>query len=420
METAPEPRQQLDRVAFTAYFLGAVVPLAALAVVVERFVMPEIDDRLATAGLVGTVCSIAVLSLASFLSLRRTTLRSLTRMDRSNRHLTALLDAAGNLASAEHGSDAAAVAASDGVVLCDARACFVLAHAEPGAPPTQLAASGEDAEKLQHEIAEPLVALANLVMSQDRPALRSAEQGCGALAAVPIAGEAAPAGAIVVVARPDVAAFAPEELGALTTLGNLTSVALRNGDLQDTQRNFFTHVTDMLVSALDSSLGYHAGHGTRVAQYANSLGRAMGLDDRRMQRLHFAALLHDIGLLKLDRELQINRRTAASHALLGGRMLARIRLWEDLAPIVQHHHERWDGSGYPDGLSAAAIPLESRIIAVLDAFDTITSPKSYKDAQPFDQAVHEIESCAGRQFDPEVVAAFKRLVREGEIAPGAA
>jgi putative nucleotidyltransferase with HDIG domain len=338
-------------------------------------------------------------------------------MDRNNRHLMALLDAAGNLASAQHSDDAAEVAANNGMVLSDADACFVFSRSDPSAPATRMGAAGADADQLEQRISEPLTSLVNLVMSQGRPALRAADGECAALAAVPIAGEAAPIGAIVTVAQPNVKDMASEELGALSTLGSLTSVAMRNGDLQDAQRNFFTHVTDMLVSALDSHLGYHAGHGNRVAQLANRIGRSMGLEEHRMERLHFAALLHDIGLLKLDRKLQIDPRTASAHAALGGRMLGRIRLWQDLAPIVQHHHEWWDGGGYPDGISAETIPLEARIIAVCDVFDTITSSTSYKEAQPFEQAVHEIESHAGRQFDPNVVGTFLTLVREGHIEP---
>ncbi len=411
--------QKLDRVAFTAYFLGAIVPLIALAVVVDRFVLPVVADRSVTLGLIGTLISIAVLSFASFLTLRRGALRSLARMDRDNRHLQALLDTAESLAAAEHGSDAADTAAEGALALTNAAACWVVTRDEPGQPPVHVGTAGEDPDKLAQDIAEPLASLVNVVLSQQRPAVQDATAECPALVAVPLLGDVLPNGALVAAARPGVQSLAEDELGPLATLGNLTSVALRNGDLQDAQRNFFTHVTDLLVSALDSSLGYNSGHAKRVAQLANRVGRAIGLEDHRMQRLHFAALLHDVGLLKLDREHQTNRRTATAHALLGGRMLARIRLWQDLAPIVQHHHEWWDGSGYPEGLSADAIPLEARIIAVCDVFDTITSESSYKPALPFEQAVHEIESCAGRQFDPAVVGAFLKLVREGEIAPEA-
>jgi putative nucleotidyltransferase with HDIG domain len=409
--------QSLDRIAFTAYFLGAIVPLVALWVVVERFVLPGIDDRLVSSGLIAFVSSIAILSLASFLTLRRSTRRSLERMDRDNRHLMALLDAAGNLASVQHLDDAAEVAANNGMVLSNADACFVFSRSDPNEPLTRTGAAGANADKLEQDIAEPLSSLIDLVVSQARPAVRAADGECAALAAVPIVGETTSLGAIVAVGRPDVKSVASEELGALSTLGSLTSVAMSNSNLQDAQRNFFTHVTDMLVSALDSHLGYHAGHGNRVAQLANRIGRGMGLDEHRMERLHFASLLHDIGLLKIDRELQMDRRTASAHAAIGARMLGRIRLWKDLAPFVQHHHERWDGGGYPDGIAGKAIPLEARIIAVCEVFDTISSESSYKEAMPFEEAVHEIEAHSGQQFDPDVVDVFLGLVREGHIQP---
>jgi HD-GYP domain-containing protein (c-di-GMP phosphodiesterase class II) len=96
-------------------------------------------------------------------------------------------------------------------------------------------------------------------------------------------------------------------------------------------------------------------------------------------------------------------------------MLKPIRLWEDLAPIVLHHHERFDGTGYPEKIAGSAIPLESRIIAVANAFDTMTNESSYQRAISAEEAVRGIESGAGKQFDPEVVAALVDLVREGAV-----
>jgi len=406
--------QRLDRAAFTAYFLGAIVPLLGLAWVVEQFVLPSLEDQVATLGWLAGVVSSAFLSLAAFLTLRRTTRRSLEKIDRDNRRLAALLDVAGSLAGAQHANDAAEIAARGALGLSVVRACFVLARGEPGAAPVRLAARGEQAEKLEQALVEPMLELALLVMSEGRPALRGSGQH-PAMLAIPLPGEAVPAGALLAVAGPGVEAFEPDEVDVLSVLAGLTSVALRNADLQDAQRNFFTHVTDMLVSALDSHLGYHAGHGTRVAQYANRVGRKLGLDEHRLQRLHFASLLHDIGMLKLERHLQIDRRSARKHTLLGARMLGRIRLWHELSPIVQHHHEWWDGSGYPDGLSGPSIPLESRIIACCDALDAMTSVTSYKDAIPFEAALREIESGAGTQFDPEAVAALVAAAREGQL-----
>jgi putative nucleotidyltransferase with HDIG domain len=408
--------QTLDRVVFTAYLLGAVVPLVALAVVVERFVMPTISDRNATLGLIGALVSIAVLSLASFLTLRRTTRRSLDQMDGDNRRLVGLLEASRGLAGVEHASDAGAAAANAALAITGAEATYVFLRTAPGAPPTRLAEAGSATEKLGQKLAAPLLELTKLVMSDSRPAARGPDDGWLMLAA-PVPGEGAPVGALLSVANGGGHSNEARELDALSTLAGLASVALHNADLRDAQRNFFTHVTDLLVSAVDSQLGYHEGHGMRVAQYANRIGRKLGLADHRLQRLHFAALLHDIGMLKLDREQQHSAGSAVKHTLLGARMLARIRLWEEVAPIVQHHHEWWDGSGYPEGSSGPSIPLESRIISVCDALDTMTSDKSYKTAIPFEAAVREIESGTGTQFDPDVVTAFRALVTDGVIEP---
>ncbi len=409
--------QQLDRVAFTAYFLGAIVPLIALGVVVDRFVLPTMTDRLASAGLLGSLVSIAVLSLASFLTLRRTTGHSLATSARENSRLSGLLDTARTMAQMHHGSDAAGAAARGALDLIEARACLVLARGAPGEPPTRLAAAGIDAEKFEQEFETPLLRTANLVLSEGSPVMAGAKDGCPALAAAPLPGDAVPSGIIVAIAGDGVPEFDSEAVGALATLGGIAAVTIRNGDLQDTQRNFFTHTTDMLLAALDSHLGYQQGHSTRVARFANRIGRKLGLDDHQLERLHFASLLHDIGMLKLPRNPNMDRRAAARHTVLGARMLSRIRLWQELAPLVHHHHECWDGSGYPGGVSGKEIPLESRIISLCDAFDAMTGATSYKEAMPFDQAVHEIEAHAGTQFDPELVGTFVGLVREGVMGP---
>jgi HD-GYP domain-containing protein (c-di-GMP phosphodiesterase class II) len=120
-------------------------------------------------------------------------------------------------------------------------------------------------------------------------------------------------------------------------------------------------------------------------------------------------------MLKLDRTQQMNRRTCDRHTVLGSRMLARIRLWKDVAPIILHHHEWFDGSGYPEGTAGEAIPLEARIIAVCDAWDSMTSDTSYKAALSRDEAMTELETGAGTQFDPELVRTFLGLVDSGDL-----
>jgi putative nucleotidyltransferase with HDIG domain len=408
---------QLDRVAYSTFFLGAVVPLLALAVTLERFVLPELDDRTLAFAWMGAGISIGVLSLGSFFALRHMTRRVVARMDRDNRRLAALLRVSGELGDAQHLSQATEIVARCGVELSGAQAAFVFAASDAGDAPALAATHGDLATKLYEAYREDLEAIARLVLESGRPLVRDGETGDGLRAvAVPVPGPGGPAGALVVAATGTAAATLAES-DALATLAGLAAVAIHNADLRDAQRNFFSHVTEILVHALDAHLDFHAGHSERVAQLANRMGRALKLGDAELQRLHFAALLHDIGMLKLDRTQQMNSRTCDKHALIGSRMLARIRLWKDLAPIVQHHHEWWDGHGYPDGLAGEAIPVEARIIAVCDAFDTMTSEQSYKATLSAEEALAELEACAGSQFDPELVRAFRELVAEGDSAP---
>jgi putative nucleotidyltransferase with HDIG domain len=410
---------KLDRVTFSTYFLGAVVPLLALAVVVERYVMPTLRDRIAAIGLIGLVACAAVLSLGSFLVLRSMTRRSLERMDRDNRRLSTLLRASGLLASSEHVTDASERAVRFALELAEAPVAFLFVRGTGDAKASLAATAGDGAEDLYAAHETTIDALPPLVMDSGRPLLRSADEGGDdlAVAAVPLPGEreSSPIGVLLVVRRGPESDFAPEETDALSTLGALTAVALHNGDLRDAQRNFFAHTTDILVSALDAHLEFHQGHGQRVASLANRLGRTLGLDDETLHRLHFAALLHDIGMLKMDRNQQMNPKTCDRHTLIGARMLARIRLWKDVAPIVHHHHEWWDGSGYPDGIAAESIPLEARIIAVCDAFDSMTSQSSYRDARSPEEAIAELEACQGSQFDPDLVQAFRGLAEAGQL-----
>jgi HD-GYP domain-containing protein (c-di-GMP phosphodiesterase class II) len=120
-------------------------------------------------------------------------------------------------------------------------------------------------------------------------------------------------------------------------------------------------------------------------------------------------------MLKIERALHTNERAREQHPQIGARMLERIRLWEDVAPIVLHHHEWFDGTGYPERLND--VPLEARIIGVCEAFDAMVSSSSYKLAMDVSEAAQELADCAGTQFDPEIVEIFKNLIERGVIQP---
>jgi HD-GYP domain-containing protein (c-di-GMP phosphodiesterase class II) len=415
--------QNIDRVAFLAYFLGGVVPFAGLVWIVQQYVLDQLPEGPWKVGAIGAVAGLACLSLAAFLALRRATRTTLARMDAHTRRLETLLDLARTLSEARFAEDVHRTAASCAAALTGARTGIVLAPelGKEDSEPQLVASAGEEsievyraARSRLHEIAMPVIANGVPALWDGRG--EGAEAAAtGGVAAVPLAGcsNLAPA-ALLVTAHPG-QWFDSTHLRLLSTVGGLAAVTRAHADLRDAQRNFFVHVTEILMAALDSHMNEQAGHPRRVAHLAVVIGRELEFDEHRLERLHFASLLHDIGMLKIDTRRQQPRAVWQRHAQLGHRMLARIRMWADLAPFVLHHHEWWNGEGYPDGLEGDDIPLEARIIGIAEAFDSMTSRSSYREARSWDEALAEVESGAGTQFDPEIARLLLDLVRDGRI-----
>lgn len=169
-----------------------------------------------------------------------------------------------------------------------------------------------------------------------------------------------------------------------------------------------------LIGALEAKDPYTRGHSERVSLYALCIGERMDMDSRTLERLEYAALLHDLGKLAMPRnvlakpgvlseeEAQAMRR----HPQAGAEMVARIPPLRELAEFVRQHHERFGGDGYPLGASGEAIPLFSRILAVADSYDAMTTTRPYRSAMTHDEAVAELVVGSGRQFDPAVVQSF--------------
>ncbi|MFI2644715.1 HD-GYP domain-containing protein [Streptomyces sp. NPDC018610] len=173
-----------------------------------------------------------------------------------------------------------------------------------------------------------------------------------------------------------------------------------------------------LVQAVDIKDGYTRGHSERVGQASVLIARELGMDDGRVEVLRFAGILHDVGklgvptrLLRKDGPLTPDeRRVIELHPEYGHEMVRGISFLGEARSAILHHHERLDGSGYPYGLKGAQIPECARVVAVADAFDAMTSTRSYRRARPVGAALAELERCAGAQFDPRMVMALTRAV----------
>lgn len=178
-----------------------------------------------------------------------------------------------------------------------------------------------------------------------------------------------------------------------------------------------------LLSIISARDQYTYGHSQRVRRYAEKLGESMGLDGVTMQSLRWAAVVHDLGKIEVPKSILMKKgkldpdewEIVKQHPVWALRILEPIaKDFNKVIPIVRSHHERFDGRGYPDGISGDIIPLESRILAVADAFDAMCSNRPYREALSVEEALDEIKGCIGTQFDPAVAKAFlEMMAKEG-------
>ena len=167
---------------------------------------------------------------------------------------------------------------------------------------------------------------------------------------------------------------------------------------------------------------YTRGHSDRVSEYSLLIGEKLNLPPEQMKTLKIGALFHDIGkigipdaiLLKTDKLTDDEYSEIKNHPAIGAHILSNASIFADILPIVKHHHERYDGKGYPARLAGEDIPYLARIVAVADTFDAMTSRRSYRQALDFDYTMNEIERCKGTQFDPAIADVFLEILRTNQ------
>jgi putative nucleotidyltransferase with HDIG domain len=175
-----------------------------------------------------------------------------------------------------------------------------------------------------------------------------------------------------------------------------------------------------LALAIDAKDHYTQGHSMKVAAYSVLLCGALELSDAETEEVRLGALLHDIGKVGIPENI-LNKNgplnpeeweTMKQHVIFGAKILEPLRALGRIRQIVGHHHEYFDGSGYPDNVTGLEIPLGSRIVAIADAYDTITSDRTYKKGRAAEEAMAELERCAGTQFDAKLVRLFVERLRQ--------
>lgn len=198
-------------------------------------------------------------------------------------------------------------------------------------------------------------------------------------------------------------------------------VFLNNGFLYNRLHRMFIGTLEALTAAIDAKDAYTCGHSVRVAMIGRMIAQEIGLEPKTIERVHVAGLIHDVGkigvpeavLCKPGRLTDAEFAFIRKHPEIGARIIRGVPHFDDVIPGVLHHHERYDGKGYPHGLAGLEIPTLGRILAVADSFDAMSSTRAYRPALPRDRVLAEIQQCAGTQFDPQLAAAFLRI----DLAP---
>jgi putative nucleotidyltransferase with HDIG domain len=214
--------------------------------------------------------------------------------------------------------------------------------------------------------------------------------------------------------------FRRGEYRLLGTMTEQLALVMANTDLYRDLEHFVVNLVKSMVMAIEAKDKYTRGHSDRVSKLSLQLAREMGLKTEALNTLQWAAILHDLGkigtpgtILNKNGRLSDDEFSAIQeHPVKGAEILKPIPQLADALPIIRHHHEHYNGKGYPDGLAGEDIPLLARVISVVDTYDAITSDRAYRAAQPHDKAMAIIADVAGTQLDPGVVSAFQEMVAQ--------
>ena len=192
---------------------------------------------------------------------------------------------------------------------------------------------------------------------------------------------------------------------------------------QQMSQRLFEQTATALVTAIDAKDEYSRGHSIRVAEYSERIARMMGRNEEECRKVYYAGLLHDVGKLGIPDAILSKKSELTPeeyeeikrHPVLGSQILSSIREYPYISVGAHYHHERYDGTGYPDGLKGEEIPEIARIISVADAYDTLSSNRIYRRAMPQQHIREEISAGAGTQFDPEIARIMQQMIdQDGE------
>jgi putative methionine-R-sulfoxide reductase with GAF domain len=408
------------------YFLISVLPLIGLAYVVVNYVYPALSPKereMVYIGIPAAVVLLTFLSVLGYIILLKDVRTNISRLSDYATRVSALLSVSQSLSLAYH---------LDVVLERIVRAATAIVGAEAGTiffidPDNEKlffkVATGEVGKKIQGLALRFGQGIAGWVASHGEPLIVNDVAGdkrfdpsfdiltgftTRSVLAVPLLFQGRVTGVIEILNKEE-GEFASEDMEILESLAGQAAISIKNAELYEAQHNYFTHGTELIVAASEQVVSWQ-NHLRNVAKYANLITRKLNLGDEERRNIYFAALLHDIGMIRIPPVVSpADREKVKEHPVIGEKMVSPIIVFKKAAPLIRHHHERYDGSGYPDGLKGVQIPRGSRVIHVAEVFDAIANKDSYS-YKGLDVAKRELKVNAGSQFDPHMVSAFLSII----------
>jgi len=243
---------------------------------------------------------------------------------------------------------------------------------------------------------------------------------------VPLIAHDKPVGLLDLITETPEGDITSRDLSLLTILSKQAALAIENVKLYESMKKDEVNIIKALSTTVDAKDHYTSGHSQKVSEYGTHIAEELMLQEREIEIIKYAGLLHDIGKIGMPDEIikKPSKLTEEEfliirdHPVIGAKIIREIDSLAAIVPIILHHHERYDGKGYPDKLKGDEIPIGARIIHAADAFDTMVSARAYRDMLPAELAISELRKNSGTQFDPVIVDAFIRYLRKSAVFNG--
>jgi putative methionine-R-sulfoxide reductase with GAF domain len=415
-----------------SYFVASIIPIVVMTYLYWDYIYPQSGKQ--NEPLVPVVVAIilvltTMLSVLGLMMTSRTANESIRTLKNLNVRMDSLLDLTKNFREGIFVDVLLDSIANSATKLLNAEASSVLLYDSSGALKFEHL-TGLGVHSLKGMVVKPGEGIVGWVAREGKPVLindvkadrrfsdrldKEAGFKTRSVVCVPLFLEGRGIGLIEVMNKKDGELFTEQDQKILFSLADHAALSIHRAKTSESSHSDFVQVTEILMSAMDHHVPEKKGHARRVARYSVRLAKGLGLNEEEQKRIYFGALLHDIGLLKYSQDDYWGLKKFELHPTLGFDMIKTVSLWQPVAPLVLSHHERFDGGGYPRGLSGQDIPFGARIISVAEVFDTLVCTTSYKPAMSITDALDEIKRNSGSQFDPQVAEFFVSNLKKEDV-----